>query len=1691
MWIRNCFDLNSFNKIPDMLIRNKRTLKFLSVFLLAQFLFQIFLPTLGYALTSGPSHPEFSSFEPVATTEMVDEFTGDFTYNLPVLEVPGPNGSSYPLSLSYHSGVTPEEESSWVGYGWSLNPGAINRNVRGLPDDFKAKAITYNNKMPKNWTATVGSGFTFGELFSKDISLGFNAALRYNNYRGFGYNAGVGLVLGKGLVSLGYNVSDGQGSFSLGVNPAGQLSSFSLNHRKAAQQKKIDAALEKSLKNGGYFVRPPSADYSVGINSGSSSINLAGSKYGFFMGGEIAKPSVVSKYSGASFNVSFGISKNPGPVPMGFSTNIFGSYSSQTNEPSETVPAYGSLYSGLATANGVMDYHVEKETDFNKRDVFLGMPFSDPDHFMVTGEGLGGGFKLYSKKVGHFGPRNVKSDIGIFNTGGDISIGWTFGVGVDLGVGKSTLEMGDWNRNLTTFSKPDDLEDEPMFFRFNNDLGGEWGTNHNDRPVNASISGGSASLPAGISQMNKNGERSGRSSYIGYNVNEKMLKPGNVPSERAYNKNSSINDISNRSATDIELKDLVGEISVSNESGYRYLYALPVYNKNEISLSWGIEGARPQDISNNFIVYNTQRSDVKVGEEQGGIYASTYLLTEITSPDYLDRTEDGPTQDDFGGYTRFNYVKMTPSNDWYNWRMPYRGLFYNKNSHSDPKDDLGSYSEGEKEIYYLKTIETKTHVAFFHLLPKDDAKEAPINPLTRTAVNQGGGISLQKLDRIELYSIQDCTKDGSGIVIRTSGNPTLAAGAKPIKTVYFKYENNLCNGLPNSAGGVGKLKLKSVFFEYNGISKTRLSPYQFTYEYPTYSTYPSKYTSGQENVTAGYSSLSAADQNPAYNEFLSDAWGNYQKDGQTRFNNMENWIDQKNTSNLGGFDPAAWHLKVIKLPSGGEIHVQYEQDDYNYVQDQEAHVMMNIASVNNSTGQIYLNAIPVGLTNASTNTDLLAIRDMINKRYVAGGKKIYFRILYSILGISTPNLASCNADFITGFASVSSCGIDTGGLFVNLNIGGNNRMPVEVCKDFAKTHLLGKIDPSGNCVPGMNDSGNPAGVVRQLLGMVSGIVAPSNLCAAINPVHSYLRVPFSLPKKGGGLRVKRLMTFDNSLGGEAVLYGNEYQYQTIVNGRIISSGVATNEPGTIRDENVMVDFVARKSQDLSSKIIAGKDLKQSEGPLGESILPAPSVGYSKVTVKNIHSGKTNPGFSIAEFYTAKDFPISLAHPNNPNTMTPFAGGTPDKLYLNTLFVNIIKDKTRVSQGFSFVLNAMHGQVKSKASFSGPYTDVISLSKSTLVSQVNYEYFKPGEKVPVISSLFGDFTMKNPGREVDLTFAQKKVLESSYDANIEVDLQFAMIFFFPIVYVTAMPALNFTDGALYTHATTKVIRYPSILKKVTVYQDGILHTEENVAFDEYTGKPVAVKSSDEFKGAYLAQSVPASWEYDNFKPKAQSEQKVIKNTSINPGTTMTFSSTSGGTDGFLSVSGSACSLMAQLTTGDLLQLNSTYYYHVKSIDYTKDRLELVVKGSNLLPSTTAITAASIFNSGRNNRLGENAGDVSFHNPVEANVTTSSIAVSDAQRYISSGTDNSDGSLFVKDLNDAFVNPALLPLKGPYLKMNVSQFAPYVPGGCGTDLTNASIRNVYMVFKSENGSISVSIGTFEVLCGSTWQLVKMPI
>src|SRR5687767_1870067 len=112
-------------------IRNSYWTKGVAVYLLLNLIGEIVFPTMAMALTSGPVSIDQASFEPAATSEMVDLATGDFTYNIPLMDVDG-----YPINIAYHGGVGMDQDASMVGLGWTLNVGAINRTMRGLPDDF-------------------------------------------------------------------------------------------------------------------------------------------------------------------------------------------------------------------------------------------------------------------------------------------------------------------------------------------------------------------------------------------------------------------------------------------------------------------------------------------------------------------------------------------------------------------------------------------------------------------------------------------------------------------------------------------------------------------------------------------------------------------------------------------------------------------------------------------------------------------------------------------------------------------------------------------------------------------------------------------------------------------------------------------------------------------------------------------------------------------------------------------------------------------------------------------------------------------------------------------------------------------------------------------------------------------------------------------------------------------------------------------------------------------------------------------------------------------------------------------------------------------------------------------------------------------------------------------------------------------
>jgi hypothetical protein len=188
--------------------------KAIALFIVFTLLNQMFAPMVAYALTAGPTAPEATNFEPIDITDMVNPLTGSFTYGLPLLEVPGPEGG-YPMALSYHAGIQPDEDASWVGLGWSLNPGAIARNVNGYPDDWSTAANS-GGTMTNYWAGGTQSTYSISVnigLAGSPASVSAGLSFSSDTYRGFGtgMSFGIGPNL-EGPLSLGVQV---------GVSPYG------------------------------------------------------------------------------------------------------------------------------------------------------------------------------------------------------------------------------------------------------------------------------------------------------------------------------------------------------------------------------------------------------------------------------------------------------------------------------------------------------------------------------------------------------------------------------------------------------------------------------------------------------------------------------------------------------------------------------------------------------------------------------------------------------------------------------------------------------------------------------------------------------------------------------------------------------------------------------------------------------------------------------------------------------------------------------------------------------------------------------------------------------------------------------------------------------------------------------------------------------------------------------------------------------------------------------------------------------------------------------------------------------------------------------------------------------------------------------------------------------------------------------
>lgn len=1547
------------------------------------FLLFVFMQTYSvevYALTSGPAQEEYASFEPVGTTDLVNLYTGDFTYNIPLLSVPGPNGG-YPINLAYHSGIGMDQEASWVGLGWNVNVGAVNRNLRGLPDDFNGDKVKYKRHMRDNSTFGLDLFQTEEEIVGapqgskSSSSFGSSTTLQvyYNNYKGLGYRVKHSPKYTSSAVQAGINFSydphEGigigasfsvQSNFKEGLNAsigvAGQY-----NSRQGLQGISLTGAISKPYYRD--IVSPKTGK--VERKKFSYPISAGASTFSFSQGVPTTTMEMYNTIKTTDLRLGFtpgtddksSFKNPPGSFNSLFPFNYVFSKSSSTvmgNGIDRFVKSYGYFYH----REGVGEDLALKDFNYSPFSYSPHIPHVPPsnvtnDIFAATGQGISSVFKVYHSEVGIHAPTTAVSitkqyrasiDAGVVpetrNQSSCPILSYQVGIGgAPPEIGTAIAYTGVWNDHKHTVDQLQTLQKKSgkSAIRFNStffkDMGDRpaivetddiYDTWKGDAPIRIDIdkvegggvkmNGFSGSINTGAKNFAAKKDRVRRTRVIESLTHQQADDYGTMDDYTYYDLNT---DSDVKKSTDYENNperaDHLSEISILEPDGMRYTYGLPAYNmvqedahfsvpKQNTEIPSSIVDVPPGGYDNANGVWS--RKPEFMDKKELPPYAHSWMLSSVVSADYVDVTGNGISEDDLGYWVDFKYQKTS---DAYHWRAPYQGAIYMPGT-TQNFDDKGSYSKGTKELFYLKEIRTKTHIAVFELKERKDALGASTG--LQGGVSSNPKDKMQALDKIKLYTIDEYQK----------GKIDPAYEPVPLKVTHFGYETNpskeLCKGVPNRIGIGGKLTLKKLWFTYQNSTRGSSSPYVFHYG-----------------------------NNPSYSLKNNDCWGNYKNNNLINYPYHQFPYTDQSTRNFVGqlitYD-VPWHLERIDLPTGSSMHIVYEQDDYAYVEDKKAmqlyeivHLGKNFAGAHkkrrsepkyssamkgslqnirqdNATGdpispdfeyKIFFplkDVIPeLGTSTASSfydgyNNTMEGVAEWFKDHYIGETKKLYFKAAVKLLDGQLDRDRD-EVDFVSGYGDLRvetpnvhygvarSNGGTTGGYdigyvtlyavpFQAFGVAKDHLHPI---RDAAFQHL--RFNRS-DLIHGAKKGSSATSLFSALPDLMSMMAGYKYFYKIMNHapeifLDGFSQIRLQVPdgkKRGGGVRVKEIRITDNwkqMTGGSSsdyqdATYGQIYDYTIEENGEKISSGVAY-EPFAGKEQSPMVV----PSTYEHAAVFQQPNNLFMENPIMMAHYPSASVGYRKVKVKSItakdpqNKRMTTP-ITEYEFYSPKEFPIQ------------FERTTMDKVGPDYKIIPIpgiyteFRKYEGVSQGYSLIFNDMAGKPKSITQKT--YPNDSKGYEGTVISRQEYEYFTDDDgKISSEVDVFtedGKYEKARLGVEVDI---QVELNENKQSAdNFTLDFNF-MSGIMPIINgVSCIPffgvssgGISGTSSSLKTAVVQKFVQKKGILKSTTITTQSSTITTENLVFDALTSEPLLTKTTNEFNDPIYSYTQKAHWHYD--------------------------------------------------------------------------------------------------------------------------------------------------------------------------------------------------------------------------------------
>lgn len=1471
-------------------------------------LFQlIFPPFQSWALTGGPIQPEFSSFTPAGVDDMVDLFTGDFHYDIPLLDVDG-----YPINISYSSGIGVEDQASMVGLGWTLNAGGIiNRTVRGIPDDFNGlDSLTTTTSFKDNWTFGVGVGVK-PELVGQKLFLDINQSIFYNNYNGIGLQSGIGISYGANGATdsknswLGASVNLSQSTESgLSLTPSVTLSCL-MDKTSEDQSSSFKSSLKASASiNSRSGLRAVSISSTSSLMGNSSKVTRSVS---IPIGPYSYVPQLKNDLNAYSVRVEIGA----GGLAYVFATqgSISGFFSKYyIPRKKKQAPAYGYLYSDLGKDNdyAVHDFNREKDQPYTENLPAIALAQMTYDVYTVSGQGVSGMFRPFRDVSLVYDPK-VETSSGAGSMGVDISGGNLSKVGVNTAARVESAYSGKWTGNTendSCLSFRGLMGNNPLYENVYFKAAGDFSVCDDDyfRLVHGcdptrfileekttkrkdKLSPVTSGFDPNIKKIIR-GPRAKRNTSFTYLTAEEASIAGLNKKMSFYrmNENGTYGGFveQNRYGKEGRRPHHISEITVTRPDGTRYVYGDQVYNfvQKEVTFNVGTEKKGPTLYEHGSLA-EYKKDDASSENDKGKDnyyncnelppYASGYQLTAMLSSDYVDVTGDGPTPDDLGSYVKVNYAQLYGMNDAYKWRNPYNYQMANflDTYKSSYVDDKATYLYGEKEIKYIHSIESKNHVAVFFYSPRNDAYEARGEKIGSGGSQIQGDKTLMKLDSISLYVNNSEFK--TALENKTLGNVC------PVKTVMFGYKYSLCKGNPAFKGskndGDGKLTLKTISFRHFNSKKAEKSPYTFDYGI-----------------------------NPNYKNHAMDRWGSYTDDID-----IDNPYVSQASSKLDSLNSnvAAWSLSKIELPTGGVINVQYEADDYAYVQNKRAAQMVKILGFK-SKPDSPLSTKMGEKTCVCVHAEVKDEADFCRRYLGVNGVddlknesdvNVFFKFYTNLLKDGKGN------EYVCGYGKVNNVFYDKSQKvaciqFETANVG-NSTHVLPMRKAAIQYLRLNKLDyylKNGN----YKEDPEIVSLLRKLAanlkeytyifrGGLESSICNDGYCNSVDTSKSYLRLlnP-NYCKKGGGLRVKQITisdqwgTMKKGLLGSSVIpneaaenftYGQTYSYTkvadgsdpTIEEGTLISSGVAAYEP-----LNGIEECALREPDWYEEEVRFAPDNQYwLEKPYGESYMPAPTVGYSQVTVtplKPAGVSRTATGHIVNEFYTAKDFPPRISSVN-------YKYEKDDTHPLISILSQTYDRKLTVSQGYSIQLNDMHGKLKAQKVYSEDNDLPIS----------SEEYFYKTDKT---NSLLNEVTSidragkvkehAKAGMEFDVVFDERESSSSSVEVDVSVDVDLSIAGIFPLAVPSVWLAPATEKTRFRSIACTKVITRYGILDRVVSQNLGSRKEVCNLAWDDETGQVLLSCAVNEFNDSIYSFKLPAHWAETGMAPAYKNVSAVVNN-----------------------------------------------------------------------------------------------------------------------------------------------------------------------------------------------------------------------